>query len=271
MDSEKDYLAMLPPYALDKKFFDTVRAARARHNLVGEFIVPPLTARGFVAKTGQTFRVIQEKGPQAAGMSLWNLHNPNEFYNAMRTRVPEGVFISVHTRLWSEVPWFRPMATCVEDTVVVPAPGSDFHHHWLVGSHCSPETIEIRTGRSGFNGCHREILRAIEPFGLKEEDIRDSVNLFQKARLEPKDGKLYYSRSDSKAGDYIEFFAEIDLLVAVSSCPLGDNACDWTMHENHAVSPLRIELYDTGVQPKEFPKWTDWRPTWSGKWVSTER
>jgi uncharacterized protein len=270
VDTVKDFLAMLPPYRLDKMFFDTVRATKPRYKPVDKFIVPPLTGRGFVVKKGQTFRVVQEKGPQAAGVALWNLDNPDEFYNPMRTRVPEGVFIAVYTRLWSEVPWFRPMATCVEDTVVAPPPGSGFRHHWLVGSHCSPETIEMRTGRSGFTGCHLQLLRAIEPFGLKEEDIRDSISLFQKVRLDPKDGKLYFSRSDSKAGDYIEFFAEIDLLVAVSSCPRGDNSREWTTQEDHALLPLRIELYDTGIQPKEFPKRTDWRPTWSGTWLPTE-
>jgi uncharacterized protein len=267
MATSKDPLGMLPAYQLDKGFYDRVRAAKPRYQLVDKLIIPPLTARGFIVKRGQTFRIIQERGPQAAVVALWNAKNPKEFYNPMRSRVPEGVFMTVYTRLWSEIPWFRPMATCVEDTVIAEPPETGFRHHWLVGSHCSPDIIEMRTGHGGLPSCHLQLLEAIKPFGLSEEDIHDNVNLFQKMRLDPKDGKLYAARMDSREGDYVEFYVEIDLLVAVSVCPRGDNTRDWITPEDSTVLPLGVALYDTGVEPKEFPKRTDWRQGWTGKWV----
>ena len=105
MATAKDLLGMLPAYQLDKGFYDRVRAAKPRYQLVDKLIIPPLTARAFIVKRGQTFRIIQERGPQAAVVALWNAENPKEFYNPMRSRVPEGVFMTVYTRLWSEIPW----------------------------------------------------------------------------------------------------------------------------------------------------------------------
>jgi uncharacterized protein YcgI (DUF1989 family) len=127
----------------------------------------------------------------------------------------------------------------------------------------------MRTGRGGLQGCHLQLLKAIEPFGLNEDDIRDTINLFQNMRLDPRDGRLYAAKNDSKAWDYVEFYVEIDLLVAVSVCPGGDNTRDWTTPTDGTVLPLGIALYDTGVEPKEFPKRVDWRHNWTGKWIAS--
>ena len=190
-------------YQPDKAFYDNIRAAKPQYKRVSKFVISPYSGRGFIVKKGHTFRVIQEAGPQAATMAFWNAHNPKEYYNAMRKRVREGLFIRLYTRMWSDVPRFRPMMTCVEDTVVTQPPDSDFHHHrfW---THCSSQVMEMRSGRAGLNSCHTNLRQAIEPFGWKDEEIRYNLSLFQKVRLDPNDGKLYGARSDAKAGDYIE-------------------------------------------------------------------
>jgi hypothetical protein len=106
-------------------------------------------------------------------------------------------------------------------------------------------------------------LQAIEPFSLKESDIHDNVNAFAKCRIDPATGKTRSACTAAERGDYIEFYANVNLLVAVSVCPTGDN----TVHQSTALRPLGIEIYETGFEPPEFPRWTDWRPTWQGKWV----
>jgi uncharacterized protein len=182
----------------------------------------------------------------------------------------DACFIHQYTQLWSDVPWFRPMVTCLEDTVVTTCSDGVFHHHF-VGTHCSPETQQMRFGVTGLNACRLNLLRAIEPFGLGEKDLHDNVTVHQKTRLDPKTGRIYVAPSDGKPGDYVEFYAEMDLLVAVSVCPLGDGLANPTVHAEHAVRPLRVEIYDTGIAPKSFPAWTDWRPAWTGRWVPPER
>ena len=267
MTSERQLTFESGQSVLDKTFYDNLRAARPQYKAVDKFVIPPFNGRGVIVKNGQTFRVIEAEGPQAAAVAFWSAENPKEFYAPIRNRTGEGLFIKVYTRLWSEVPWFRPMMTCIDDTVANPSADSGYHHHWVVASHCSSESFEMRSGRTGINSCHLNLLQAVEPFGLGEEHLWESINVHQKVRLSPDDGKWYGARSDSKKGDYIEFYAEIDLLVAISVCPFGDNTRFGSTPDGDEVLPLAVEIYDTGIQPIESPKWTDWRPSWTGKWI----
>src|SRR5262249_32363868 len=139
--------------------------------------------------------------------------------------------------------------------------------HHPVGTHCSPEVVEMRFGVVEGSSCRENLLQAIEERGLKEEDLNDSVYVHRKVRIEERNGKMFCAPSDGKAGDYVEFYAEMDLLVGVSVCPFGDGCANPTVKSENSVRPLRIEIYDTGIAPKAFPGWTDWRSGWTGRWV----
>ncbi len=266
MTSERQVTLTGSHAELDKTFYDKVRAAKLQYKLVEKLVILPFSGLGFKVQKGHTFRVIEEDGPQAAAVAFWNADNPKESYAPMRSRLGEGLFINLYTRLWSDVPWLRPMMTCVEDTVINPSTDAGYHHR-LLASHCSSESLEIFSGSIGMNSCHTNLLQGIEPFGLSEEHLRDSINLHQKVRLGSDDGKWCGATSDSKQGDYVEFYAEIDLLVAISVCPYGDNARFGGTPDGDTVLPIAVEIYDTGILPKESPTWTDWRPSWTGKWV----
>jgi uncharacterized protein YcgI (DUF1989 family) len=266
MSGTRDASATLPAYQLDTAFYSEIRRSKDRHRRAERFLIPPYNGRGFIVKQGQTFRVIDEEGPQVADVMFWNAHDKTEFLSVARTWLMEGVFVRVFTRLWSDVPRFRPMAVCIEETVDTTKPDGDYCHHF-VKTHCCPEVMEARLGKAGLNACHLNLLQAIESFGLKEADMHDNINVHQKVRLDVRTGKSISARTASEPGDYIEFYANIDLLVAVSVCPNGDN----TAHQASMVRPIGIEIYDTGTVPPEFPKWTDWRPGWKGHWVPSDR
>lgn len=257
---------MLPRYKIDRAFYDKVRDARLQYRPVDRFTIPVNNGQGFHVKRGQTFRVVIVDGPQISDVTFWNAQNPGEFLDIGRTLGLEGWFVKPYSRLWSQVPWFRPMATCLEDTVIQKDTELGYHHHFL-GSHCAPEIYELRSGRVGLNACHLMLLQSIEPFGLKEVNILHNLNIHQKARIDPDTGKTYCAVSDSRPGDYIEFYAEIDLLVAATVCPNGDGILDGTNPSEVALHPVLIEVCDTGIQPREFPGWTNWRQTWNGRWT----
>lgn len=69
--------------------------------------------------------------------------------------------------------------------------------------------------------CHSNLLRSVLPYGLNESDVHDVLNVFQVTGLDD-DGKYFMSASPARKGDFIEFFAEQDLLCALSTCPGGD-------------------------------------------------
>ena len=260
MAASKNAAEVQPKFRLDKAFYDKVRAATPQFKLADKFIIPAFSGRGFIVKKGQTFRVVQVEGPQVIDVAFWNNNDRNETFSTTRTWEVEGWFVEVYTRLWSQLPWFRPMATCIEDTVV--AQGDDFHNQ-SVATHCTPELYEALFQRPGLNACRLNLLQAIEPFGLKEENLYDNLDVHQKFRIDTVKGRYNLSQSDGKVGDFIEFYAEMDVLVGISVCPNGDNSTSL----NTVVKPIGIEIYDTGIEPQEFPQWSDWRPNWKGQWT----
>ena len=241
-------------YRLDKAFYDGVRTAERR--LLEKLVVAPFSGRGFVVRRGQTFRVIEEEGPQVGDVAFWNADDPKETLSCLRTWEMEGWLVKPYSRLWSDVPWLRPMATCIDDKADLPGDDDKGQRHFLA-SHCSAEQMEMRTGRAGMNGCRLNLLQPIEPFGLSEENLRENIDIFTQFVLEPDSGMLYAARTEATTGDYIEFYAEIDLLVAVSVCPMGD----FSSIQPDVVLPLGVEIHEKNLEPLEFPKWTEWRRT----------
>lgn len=79
------------------------------------------------------------------------------------------------------------------------------------------------TGNSFNFNCHSNLVRAILPYGLTEYDVHDVLNIFQCTGLN-NDDKYFMKTCPAKKGDYFEFFAEIDLLCAISTCPSGDQS-----------------------------------------------
>ena len=69
--------------------------------------------------------------------------------------------------------------------------------------------------------CHSNLVRAVAPYHLTELDVHDVLNVFQVTGLTA-EGRYFVKPSPRARGDFIEFFAEIDVLCAISVCPHGD-------------------------------------------------
>src|SRR5262249_31657646 len=93
--------------------------------------------------------------------------------------------------------------------------------------------------------CHSNLTRAILPYGLNELDVHDVLNIFQVTGLV--DDRYFMKASPARQGDFFEFFAEIDLLCAVSTCPGGQLYIPpWGPDARDPISvcrPLGVEVY----------------------------
>jgi uncharacterized protein YcgI (DUF1989 family) len=69
---------------------------------------------------------------------------------------------------------------------------------------------------------------------LYEHDVHDVLNVFQVTGLND-EGRYFMNKSPATTGSYIEFFAEIDLLCALSTCPGGDLS-SWGWGEEGATN-----------------------------------
>jgi hypothetical protein len=87
---------------------------------------------------------------------------------------------------------------------------------------CDPYVNKLLTGEDFDYHCHSNLTRAILPHGLTELDVHDVLNVFQVTGLTSDGDRYFMKASPAREGDFLELFAEIDLLCALSTCPGGD-------------------------------------------------
>ncbi len=160
---------------------------------------------------------------QVGDINLWNLHNFNEKLFSAKTKQFHRTHLTTFDRLWSNLPYLRPIATITKDSLNhygIDEYGGSVHD--VIGTRCDQYSQKLITGTLGTNSCHQNLTAAIKPWNLQEHDVHDVFNIFMLTGF-TRDTNEYFCRgSPATKGDYIEFFAEIDLLVGLSACPYGD-------------------------------------------------
>ncbi len=234
--------------SVDQAFYRAIAQGQDARRQVESFTVPIRSGRAWKVKAGQVFRIVTIEGPQVADFNMWNLHDPRERMWASRTRQLQQAHVSTFDRLWSTLPFLRPMATITDDTLADYGIDSDGGRvHDLLGTRCDPYVNKLLTGEDFHFHCHSNLTRAVAPFGLTEYDVHDVLNVFQCTGLND-DDKYFMKACPAKKGDYLEFFAEIDLLCAISTCPGGDLSVPmWGPDARDPIDvcrPLGIEIYD---------------------------
>ncbi|TDZ62085.1 Uncharacterized protein CTRI78_v003841 [Colletotrichum trifolii] len=234
------------PLTVDTALYKS--AQKAPRVLVEEFTLPIRSGRAWTAIAGSIVRISTPEGPQVGDLNIWNAHNPRERFWASRTRQLHASHVSVGDRLWSNLPYIRPLVTIVADTLAWY--GKDEHGgrvHDLLGTRCDPYINSILSGGSYDFQCHSNLTRAVVPYGLNESDVHDVINIFQSTGLDEK-GRYFMNPCPAGPGDYIEFLAEQDVLMALSTCPGGDLSL-WGFGEDSeeemikCCRPLKVEVF----------------------------
>jgi uncharacterized protein YcgI (DUF1989 family) len=209
------------PLMVDQTFYGRLGRAVGRR-LAEQFVVPIRTGKAWAVRAGQVCRIIAVEGPQVVDLNLWNLHNPRERFWAARTKQLHSAHMRVFDRFWSCLPYLRPIATVTGDSVNYGIDEDGAGCHDLLGTRCDPYVHKMLTGEELDVCCHSNLVRAVAPYRLGEGDVHDVLNVFQVTGL-TRDGHQYFVKPcPARPGDYFEFFAEIDLLCAISTCPHGD-------------------------------------------------
>ena len=193
-----------------------------------------------------------------ADFNAWNLGNPRERFWASRTKQLHRAHVTTYDRLWSCLPYLRPMLTITADTIHYGRDEDGAGCHDLLGTRCDPYVHKLLNGEDFDLCCHSNLVRAVAPFHLTELDVHDVLNVFQVTGLTP-DGRYFVKASPARTGDFIEFFAEIDVLCAISTCPHGDLSVPvWGPDAGDPLAtcrPLGVEIWQpdpallTGWQP----------------------
>ncbi|MBL4908023.1 MAG: DUF1989 domain-containing protein [Sneathiella sp.] len=222
--------------------------AKSDLTLVESIIVPPRDAKTFSVPAGHFFRISYLDGPQVGDLNLWNANDINERFFSGKTRALHGTHVSTGDRLWSNLPHMRPMATITHDTLNWY--GWDEYGggvHDVIGTRCDPYTHAVLQGDDYHYCCHSNLTRALaaeKNLPLKEAEIyvHDVLNVFMCTGFTKDTHQYFMKTSPVREGDYLEFFAEIDLLGALSACPGGDCGSSHSS-ENAKCYPLNVEIF----------------------------
>jgi uncharacterized protein len=236
-------LDRLPPY--DAALYERAREDMAK---VGETVVPPREARAFDVQAGHFFRIVSVEVPQVGDLNLWSATNLAERFFSGKTRALHATHVTTGARLWSALPYLRPIATVTHDTLGwygFDADGAGVHD--VIGTRCDPYTNRLLTGGDYHHCCHSNLTRALAErmslsFAEAEPHVHDVLNVFMCTGFERATHRYFMKASPVRPGDFIEFFAEIDLIGALSACPGGD--CG-SSHSNDSARcyPLKVEMF----------------------------
>lgn len=222
--------------------------ARAGAEKVGEVRVEPREANTFRVGAGQFFRISSIEGPQVGDLNLWNAHDLSERFYSGKSRALHGTHLTEGERMWSSFPYLRPMATITADTLGwygIDGFGGSVHD--VIGTRCDPYTGNLLAGSQYHHCCHSNLTRALaDELGVSLEEaephVHDVLNVFMCTGFTRDTGQYFMKASPVRPGDYLEFFAEIDLLGALSACPGGDCSAEHSS-DTAACHPLLVEVF----------------------------
>jgi len=221
--------------------------ARADARLSATVDIPPREAAAFRVAAGHFFRISCPKGAQVGDLNLFSAENPDERFYSGKTRALHGTHLSVGARMWSVFPWLRPMATITADSLDwYGVDGFGGRVHDVIGTRCDPYTHHLLTGGQYHHCCHSNLTRALVAEGFARERaealVHDVLNVFMCTGFTLDTGQYFMKASPARAGDQIEFFAEIDLLGVLSACPGGDCGAEHSS-DSAQCHPLRVEVF----------------------------
>ncbi|HBW82859.1 MAG: urea carboxylase [Gammaproteobacteria bacterium] len=180
-------------------------------------------------QAGETIRIVDLEGNQAADTLFFNAHDPRERYSMSDTlRGQAALYLTSGTTLKTNLN--RDLLKIVADTC---------GRHDTLGGACATESNTVRYDleKRNMHACRDSWMLAIaehEEFGLTKEDIGHNINFFMNVPVTP-EGGLEFADGVSAPGKYVELTAKMDTLVLISNCPQLNNPCN-------AYDPTPIEL-----------------------------
>ena len=186
-----------------------------------------------VVKKGQTFRILDLEGNQAADTLFYNADDPAERYSAMDTIREQGnVYLTAGTQLISNLG--NVMLEIVADTC---------GRHDTLGGACATESNTVRYAleKKCMHACRDSWMLAVaenEEFGMSKRDITHNINFFMNVPITT-DGGLTFEDGISAPGKYVEMKAFMDTIVLISNCPQLNNPCN-----GYNPTPIEVLVWD---------------------------
>lgn len=180
-------------------------------------------------KAGQTLRILDLEGNQAADTLFYSAADPGERYSATDTIREQGnLYLTLGSELRSN--WNRVMLEITADTC---------GRHDTLGGACATESNTVRYAleKRCMHACRDSWMLAVAEhpqLGIGKRDITHNINFFMNVPV-TEQGGLTFADGISAPGKYVEMLAKMDVIALISNCPQLNNPCN-------AYNPTPIEL-----------------------------
>ncbi|MEE9300072.1 MAG: urea carboxylase-associated family protein [Alphaproteobacteria bacterium] len=171
--------------------------------------IPARKGKAALVSKGQSVKLINTHGTQVVDTWAFNKIDMTEFMSMEHTRtalsaiIPKVGDAMVTNRR-------RPILTLVEDT----SPGI----HDTLCAACDRYRYELLGVKGHHDNCTDNLRAGLDELGLKAPGTPAPWNMFMNIPVAP-DHSIAFEPTVSKAGDYVLLRAEMDLVIAFSSCP----------------------------------------------------
>ncbi len=171
--------------------------------------IPPRSGTAFRLAKGQTLTVIDPTGEQVADLLAYNADDVGEVISSGRTLdYASRLYLTTGDPLYSNRS--NVMLTIIHD---------DVGQHDFLLTPCSKDTFRIIYGDTDpHRGCFGNLAAALAPYGVSEDMIPTAFNCFMNVPVDGETGEIKVLPPKSRAGDRIEFRAEMDLIISLTAC-----------------------------------------------------
>lgn len=183
-------------------------------------------------RQGQTLRIVDLEGNQAADTLFYNAHDFSDRYSAQDTiRAQAGIYLTTGTRLMSS-----------EGNVLLTITADTCGRHDTLGGACATESNQVRYSldKRWMHACRDTFMLQVLRWGrgATKADITHNINFFMNVPVTP-EGGLRFADGVSAGGRYVEMRAEMDVVALVSNCPQLNNPCN-----AYNPTPVRLLIWD---------------------------
>jgi len=204
-------------------------------NIIHDQIVPAREYMSVKLHRGQTLRVIDLEGEQVVDLVAFSAHDKREKLSCAYSNMLNSTWklTQGHTIYSNRA---NPLLFLKEDRVGL---------HYSGGGFCTDEVNYIRFKVRNTRNCADNLTRALKHFGIQREDLGFDCcfNIFMNLTFQ-QDGSMKLAEPLSRARDYVDLRAEMDILIGISNCPQDRNPCN-----AFKPTPTRVQVF--GVRPNE--------------------
>ncbi|WP_276165994.1 urea carboxylase-associated family protein [Zobellia alginiliquefaciens] len=176
-------------------------------------IIPPKSGTSFQLKKEQVLKVTDIEGSQVSDILFFNNSDVKEKLSSGKTMdYEESILLTKGNYLYSNRS--NKMVKIIEDTngrndfLLAPCDVKTFKHFYNMDGH--------------HPSCFENLYTHLDKFGINKDEIPTAFNIFMNVQFNEK-GKISVMPPTSKAGDYICFKAEMDLIVGITACSAKDS------------------------------------------------